>query len=312
MKEQLIVSGRLNEYVDPYLSVWPWPIPFYLFVGGVAAGILFFAALFYLQGKATKFPTAVFRAPVIVPVLLVLGLAALFYDLSHKLFFWRLYTSLNIEAPMSWGAWTLMVVTPAAFIWVALDIKRMYPGFTWPIQQLHKLEAFFSRYRSHLAWVVLLFAIALGMYTGILLSAFNARPLWNTSVLGLLFLVSGLSTGAAVIALMSKSHEEKHYFAKIDLMLVGIELALIVHMFMGFMASTQAQINAAEMFLGGPFTFSFWFFVVGLGLVVPAALAALVINGKKIPHFIAPVLILIGGVFLRFIFVQAGQLSAWM
>jgi formate-dependent nitrite reductase membrane component NrfD len=41
MKEELIVSGRMNPGIDPYLHIWHWQIPLYLFLGGLAAGILF-------------------------------------------------------------------------------------------------------------------------------------------------------------------------------------------------------------------------------------------------------------------------------
>ena len=37
------------------------------------------------------------------------------------------------------------------------------------------------------------------IYTGILLNTMVARPLWNSAILGPLFLVSGLSAGAAVM-----------------------------------------------------------------------------------------------------------------
>ena len=51
----------------------------------------------------------------------------------------------------------------------------------------------------------------------ILLSAFNARPLWNTSILGPLFLSSGLSAGAAATLIISKDKAERKQFARIDL-----------------------------------------------------------------------------------------------
>ena len=41
MKEELIISGRENMLVDPQLHIWHWPISLYLFLGGLAAGILF-------------------------------------------------------------------------------------------------------------------------------------------------------------------------------------------------------------------------------------------------------------------------------
>lgn len=312
MREELIVSGRLNRLIDPYLQIWHWHIPLYLFLGGLAAGILFFAALVTIQGKENKYPTAARIAPFITPILLSFGLLALLLDLNHKLYFWRLYTTIRIESPMSWGAWTLMVVTPLSLIWCALNIKEIFPKWDWKYPVLISVEAFFRKHLLIISWVMLVFSLILGVYTGILLSAFNARPLWNTSILGPLFLTSGLSTGAAAIVLMSRNHLERHYFAKIDLMLIGIEVFLIIHMFMGFLASTQVHIEAAQLFLGGPYTTIFWLFVFSLGLVIPAILEILELRGFKMPYWLAPTLVLTGGIMLRFIMTYAGQASRWL
>ena len=312
MKEELIVSGRLNHLIDPQLHIWHWHIPLYLFLGGLAAGILFFAALFTIRGKENEYPTSVKLAPFITPVLLIIGLLALFLDLNHKLYFWQLYTTIRIESPMSWGAWVLMIVTPLSFIWCALNIKTIFPAWDWKYDWLKELEAFFRKHVIVISWIMLISSLILGVYTGILFSAFNARPLWNTSILGPLFLTSGLSTGAAVIVLMSKNQHERHTFAKIDLMLIGIELFLITHMFMGFLASNQVHIEAAELFLGGPYTTPFWLFVVTLGLGIPAILELLEIRGYKMPYYIAPALVIFGGLVFRFIIAYAGQASRWL
>jgi len=312
MREEIIVSGRMNPNIDPTLHIWHWQIPLYLFMGGLAAGILFFAAYFVIRGKEEEYPTAVRKAPLIVPILLILGLFALFLDLKHKLFFWRLYTVIRLQSPMSWGAWTLMIITPIAFIWAALNIREVFPKWNWKYQWLKDLDAFFRKYKVVLAWVTIFYAVILGVYTGILFSAFNARPLWNTSILGPLFLVSGMSTGAAAIILMSKNHLERKVIAQVDLLLIGVELFLIVHMFMGFLASTQVQIDAANLFLGGPYTAPFWMLVVGIGLVLPAALEGLELLKFKIPYYIPPILVLFGGIMLRFILAYAGQMSRWL
>lgn len=312
MREELIISGRNNPMVDPTLNIWHWQIPLYLFVGGVAAGILFFASLYFIMGRERKYPAAIKWAPLLTPVLLVIGLVALFLDLSHKLWFWQLYMTLRFESPMSWGAWTLMVVTPVSVIWSATWIKELVPGWHWRYSFLDELEKFFIRHRTALAWVMMISSVILGVYTGILLSAFNARPLWNTSILGPLFLASSLSTGAAVIMLMSKNHIERRIFSRIDLIMISIEIFLIIHMFMGFLASTQVQIDAANMFLGGPYTEVFWIFVMALGLVLPAILEILEMRGYKIPIVITSSLVLLGGICLRFIIVYAGQASRYL
>ncbi|HML84671.1 MAG TPA: polysulfide reductase NrfD, partial [Bacteroidales bacterium] len=112
MKEELFVSGRDIPNIDPFLNIWHWQIPMYLFLGGLAAGILFFASLFTIMGKDKEMPTTVKRATLLVPIALALGLFFLFLDLKHKLWFWQLYTTIRLESPMSWGAWTLMIITP--------------------------------------------------------------------------------------------------------------------------------------------------------------------------------------------------------
>jgi formate-dependent nitrite reductase membrane component NrfD len=312
MEEELIISGRMNDRVDPMLNIWHWEIPFYLFVGGLAAGILFFAAFYYLQGKENEYSTTVKRAPLVTPLLLIIGLVALLIDLNHKSYFWRLYTTIRLESPMSWGAWTLMVVTPLSFIWSATYMKEVFPSWDWKYSWLNKMEAFFIRQRRILAWIMVIFSLILGIYTGILLSAFNARPLWNTSILGPLFLASGLSAGAAIIILMTRSEMERRLFSKIDIIVIGAELFFIIHMFMGFLASTEVQIEAAQLFLGGPYTLPFWIFVVFLGMLIPVLLELLELRGQKIPVIIPAALILFGNIMLRFIIVYAGQASRYL
>lgn len=312
MKEEIIVSGRMNMMIDPHLHIWHWQIPLYLFLGGMAAGILFFAAFYFIRGREENYRTAVRITPFLAPFLLVIGLIALFLDLRHKLFFWQLYTNIKLQSPMSWGAWTLMVITPVSFIWCALHIRDIFPRWDWKYNWLKAIEAFFTRYKKVLAWVMLIYAIILGVYTGILLSAFNARPLWNTSILGPLFLFSGLSAGAAATLILSGNKEERKQFARVDLVLIGIELFLIVHMFMGFLASTQVQIEAAELFLGGQYTMAFWGFVVIIGMILPALLEILELGRFHVPALLPAILVIFGSFMLRFIIVYAGQVSRWL
>lgn len=312
MQEVTITSGRMNPGVDPVLHAWGWEIPLYLFIGGLVAGILFFSALFFLRGKSEEYKASVKIAPLWTPVLLALGLLALFLDLTHKLYFWRLYTTIRLESPMSWGAWTLMLIFPLSVFWAATFIKDVFPGWDWKFSFISKSVAWLKGYQKLMAWALIFSSLVLGMYTGILLSAFNARPFWNSAILGPLFLVSGLSTGTAFIMLLSKHREEKRRLGQIDMALIGIEIFLIIHLFMGFLASTQVHIDAAHLFLGGPYTAVFWVLVVALGLVTPLLAELMEFRGLHIPASVPAVLILIGGLILRFIVVDAGQSSRWL
>jgi protein NrfD len=338
MREELITSGRMNPNIDPVLNIWHWHIPFYLFVGGLAAGLLFFAAYFIISDKDKTYPTAVKIGPIIALSAIVLGLIALVMDLKHPAYFWKLYTTIRFESPMSWGAWTLLIVFFINVVWIFSYMKEIFPGFkakkkffrkffhvfikeAEPVEQLNwqwkknwmvKFETYTIKKRKAWAWVMIIFALILGVYTGILLSAFNARPLWNTSLLGPLFLTSGLSTAAALLMMLSKTHFEKVSFSRIDLMLIAIEMFFIVHLFMGFLAGPEVQADAASYFLGGDFTVTFWLNVVIIGLIIPAILEALELLKFKLPVIIPGILILYGGLMFRFIMVDAGQVIRYL
>ena len=312
MNEELFVSGRNIPNIDPYLNIWHWQIPLYLFLGGLAAGILFFAGYFVVTGKEQKMQATVKWAPILAPLVLVIGLIALFWDLKHKLYFWQLYTTIRLGSPMDWGAWTLMVITPLSVLWVGSYMKEIFPKWDWKFKFLNRFEAWVIKNRIPLAWVMMIYAIILGIYTGILLSAFNARPLWNTSILGPLFLVSGFSTGLATTIWISKDAEERKVLSRIDLAFIVVELFLIVHLFMGFLAGSETAIEAAKLFLGGSFTVSFWVFVVLLGLIFPAVMEALELWGYHVPKWIPSFLILFGGLMFRFVIVEAGQITRYL
>ncbi len=312
MQEEIFISGRNIPKIDPTLEVWHFPISLYLFLGGMAAGIIFFASLFTILKREKQVQTAIKPAMIIVLIALSIGLIALFYDLTHKLYVWQLYTTVRIESPMSWGAWVLLFVTIASFLWVFSYFSEIFPKWNLKNSVLKTIELFLIKNRRTLALILLPLSLILGIYTGILLSAFNARPLWNNAILGPLFLVSGLSTGAACIILFSKNHAERKLFSQIDLALIIIELALIVHMIMGMYAGSAVQLEALDILIGGEYTVMFFVFVIILGLIFPAILESIELLGFKVPVVIPAVLILIGGLIFRMVMIEAGQLTRYL
>jgi len=312
MQEEIFISGRNIPKIDPYLEIWHFPISLYLFLGGMAAGIIFFASLFTILKREKQVQTAIKPAMIIVLFALSIGLLALFYDLTHKLYVWRLYTTIRLESPMSWGAWVLLLITIGSFLWVFSYFSELFPKWDLKIKWLKQLEQYLIKNRRNLAIVLLPLSLILGIYTGILLSAFNARPLWNNAILGPLFLVSGLSTGAACIILFSKDHFERKLFSKIDLALIIIELALIVHMIMGMYAGSAVQLEALDILIGGEYTVMFFVFVIILGLIFPAILEGIELLGYKVPVAIPAILILMGGLIFRMVMIEAGQLTRYL
>jgi formate-dependent nitrite reductase membrane component NrfD len=53
----------------------------------------------------------------------------------------------------------------------------------------------------------------------------------------------------------------------------------------------------------------FWVFVVGMGVLIPLFVQLLAVNSKITHTPVAPILVLFGGLVLRFVIVYAGQYS---
>ncbi len=268
-------------------------------------------------------------APIFTFGLVVVGLLLLVYDLHHKLYVWQLFLTFRIESPMSWGAWTLVAVSFFSLLWPLsyIDdiedylIERNWNGLVGITKVIRNFEhkfvlprfiiLSFRKYRKLAAYLMLFFSIILGIYTGILLSAFNAHPLWNNSILGPLFLVSGVSTGSAFIMWLSNNKKERKLMSTIDMALIAVEIFFIIHMIMGMQAGPEAYKQAAHLFLGGEFTVIFWVVFVGFGLVLPFILEALELKGFHIHPALPAMLVLVGGLLFRIIMVQAGQMSEY-
>lgn len=99
-----ITSTRSNHLIDPSFHAWGWEIPVYLFLGGLVAGMMVITGYFFLSGRYKNLRSSVYVLPSLGLGLLSLGMLALFLDLEHKLYTWRLYTTFEPLSPMSWGA----------------------------------------------------------------------------------------------------------------------------------------------------------------------------------------------------------------
>lgn len=306
-----ITSTRNNPFIDPTLSVWGWEIPVYLFLGGMVAGMMIITGYFLFKQRQSVVTCACHDVPWVSLVLLSLGMFALFLDLGHKPFTWRLYTTFQVTSPMSWGAWILLLVYPAIAVTILITPPK------WLTEKLPVVEKYSNWLRERKMWIKnigvvnMILGAMLGMYTGILLSSLGARPLWNTSILWLLFLVSGLSGAAAFVHMVAKNVYERELLAKADNGFLTFELFVIALMIIGLMTSTETHQLAAGLILNGPFAATFWVFVVGMGIVIPLFIQLLAVN-HKIQHTpLAPIMVIIGGLILRFVIVQAGQVSQW-
>ena len=205
----------------------------------------------------------------LAPVALSLGMLALWLDLERRWNVPRFYLAFRPKAPMSWGAWILLAVYPFVLL---LALGELPAKFRTKIgSRLAALAEWADRpaIKRRLAWGNAVVGAALGIYTGVLLSTMSARPLWASSVLGPLFLVSGLSTAAALMLLFRVETRERHLLSRLDLGLIVLELILLSVFLLGMMTGAEVQQRAGRLLLGGPYTAAFFSLVVASGLLVP-------------------------------------------
>ena len=335
-------TTRHNPLVDPQLAVWGWEIPLYLFVGGIVAGMMILAGIGMLKlarGEDTKQFFSL-QTPLLAFMLLNLGMAALFLDLAHKLYVWAVYITVQPASPMSWGSWVLLIVYAVLLASALMRLPESWPWLAAKVPALRRASDYFvnspPRLRA-LAWANIVLGVAIGVYTGILLNTMVARPLWNTAVLPVLFLVSGMSAAAAAVHLagavfpgrpaphgmfggllaamtqpLGATRPEKRTvdsLIRADVVLLALELLLIGVLLIGLVSSSLSHLEAAGLLFSGGYAKVFWVVVVAIGIVVPIVLQMLELS-HRIPHTVVPaILVLIGGYALRWVLVNAGQAS---
>lgn len=290
-----------NPHIHPALSFWGWEIAVYLFLGGLTAGLMILTGLAWRRKEGPPHSLA-FWGPMLAPVALSAGMFALFLDLEAKLHVFRFYTTFQWKAPMSWGSWILVLVFPAMLLmaWAAWTESKSASPDSDPFPM-----------RRFIAGLNIVGGIALGIYTGLLLGNLGARPLWNTPLLGPLFLASGLSSAAALLSLFEKDEAARHRLAKLDAKFILSEALILGLVLLAMAAGGAAQRSSAQLLMGGPYTAVFWVPVVFMGMVLPLALERWSRQGRAMATQWPAILVLIGGAALRAVVVFAGQASRW-
>ena len=212
---------------------WTWYILFYFFFAGIAGGAYLVGTLLRLSGDARDEPAArvafyvCLPATLICPILLTADLGVSWWKFLHMMVdVTPGDTGLNFKywSPMSVGVWALLVF--GFFVTVsAVDAwMRNRGGGIIPMVV--------NRAFNIIGAIV---AIFIASYTGVLLSVSN-QPVWSdTWVLGGLFLASGLSGSAALIALLIRNRPEAGFslgrLHQADGYFSVLELALIIVFF---------------------------------------------------------------------------------
>lgn len=311
-----LITTRHNHLIDPSVHIWHYEVPVYLFLGGVVAGLMALTGLWLLIRRDEDRSDHLSLLPWTAPILLSVGMLFLWLDLENRFNAFRFYFVFRPTSPMSWGSWILLAIYPASIMmaWLTTPeamrervfslLERRFPRLaSW----IGRADQWLSRHRGDVALANVLAGTALGIYTGLLLGTMASRPLWNSAILGPLFLTSGLSTGAAYILLYALKENERLFFTKIDMGLIVVELTLIAIWMIGLATAGTLSRESLGLVVSGPYSAAFWGLVVGMGLMAPLLGDWIEQRRGHIPGRLAAAFVLVGGFALRWIIVYAGQ-----
>jgi formate-dependent nitrite reductase membrane component NrfD len=281
---------------------WAWWIIFYFFIGGIAGTAFLLASLLQFFGRPADRPLVRLGHYLAFVGVLVSGLL-LTVDLDRPLRFWHMLIQSNTGrlmfkswVPMSVGSWGVLLFGLFSFLAALSALSEDRPN----LRVLQSPPVRFLRRRGPSVAVAVLgslFGLFLAGYTGVLLAVTN-RPIWADSTLpGLLFLVSGASTGAAALILLAIWRRAGHmesvaWLSWFDRRVLVLELLVLI----AFLVSLG---SVARVFL------SWWgalllIGVVGLGILIPLRLERGRVHASR-ELVRSASLVLLGGLLLRMV-----------
>lgn len=292
---------------------WIWPIALYLFLGGLGGGMMAFAAIVGL----IVFPSALTSGALVWGVfvaflILGIGTGLLVFELGQPWLFYRAFVTRT--SVIKWGAVFLSIsmIFGVLFIFWEITWFQIFPFIPY-----EGLAQFFLAIAGF-------FGLCVTIYTGVLLSSMKSRPFWNTPALPVLFMVSGLSTGAALLSMCIgvwpfpsewlfanlatpqaalEIHVMKHFLHVADAVLIVLELiVLLLFVMLQFCASDETAKAHADRWVRGSWAGYFWGLMIGCGLIVP-----LILNVANLGGYASQLIALCGGCLLRFMIIWSYQ-----
>jgi len=272
----------------------------YFYLTGLSAGSFILSTLAYGFGLNQYKPLG--KAGVVVAtIVLIIAPFFLLIHIGMPSRAWHLFVYLNMASPITWGS----------FLLILYPINCIIYGY-FMFRENMKLTRIFG-------FIGIPLAISVHGYTGFILAFGKARALWNTALMPILFLVSAVVSGIALMILVIIikdrffSKEKKinrelifslgklmAWMIVFDLFLVGSDLIVLS------ISHSDAQ-AAVQLILGGEFSVLFLIVENLLGKIVPFILMVVPRFRTLLGVVIASVLVVIGIFFMRYVVVVGGE-----
>jgi formate-dependent nitrite reductase membrane component NrfD len=205
--------------------------------------------------------------------------------------------------PMSVGVWGLLFFGIFAFLAALASLSEHRQD----VRLLQSAPIRFLRRPGPSAVVAVLgslFGLFLAGYTGVLLAVTN-RPIWaDSNLLGLLFMISAASTGAATMILLAAwrragAPASIRWLSWFDQRVLILELLVLI----GFLISLGSVARVLVDWWGLVLLIG----VIGIGILLPLLLHRRHGAGTLRNHAQTAVLVLVGGLLLRIVVVLSSE-----
>lgn len=283
----------------------------YLFLGGSGAGAcVVLSVLELIAGRNSyeyryrhKCAELAGRMPLLIPRefsarawplslgVLAVGILCLVVDVGRPERLLAFFTNPTFS-PLSLGAWTLALVLLVVIVFTALSL---FDGLNVPPIAVIVLSV-----------LGVAFGLLACVYTGILLETLVSVVAYQVVLLPLLFLISSLSCGIALLFVALAFTETRFPYidaldilARIDSILIALE-ALVVIAYGIWMVFTPQAMLAFESLTTGQLSPIFWGGLVIVGLAIPLILERyLTHNNARTQLLWVALCVLVGGLCVR-------------
>jgi DMSO reductase anchor subunit len=269
---------------------WEWPIPAYIFLGGVAAG----SGLIAAGGHFTDRPRLRTRGRIAAIIATAAGGVALAGDLGRPERALNMMRTVKLTSPMSVGSWILAGFGAFAGAAVGLEVVRSRVPGDGVIGKLFPVADGLAAAGSAF------FAPPLAAYTGVLL-ADTALPTWHEAYreLPFIFVSSAIAAGSGLAMITTPAAETR---PARQLAVLGAGVELVVGELM-----TRRLGDLAEPFEEQPA--KGWHRASKI-LTAAGAIGAALVGGHRIGAALSGVALLAGSLATRFGVFEAGMESA--
>jgi len=238
---------------------------------------------------------------ILATALLAIAPLALLIHVGQPLKTWHLFAYINLTSPISWGSFLLTLYPINCIIYGYF----MFKGDM-------KLTKIFGLIGIPLA-------VAVHGYTGFILAIAKARALWNTALMPILFLVSAMVSGIAMMILVALIKDrffskEKQYnwplLKTLAAMLAGIivfDLFLVLSDILVLLTSHSEAKETADLLLYHDFSPFFVVIENLFGKIIPLIIVVTPRFRTIAGLTIASILVMIGIFFMRYVVVLGGE-----